>query len=436
MKQVVALLTLLALIFGTVPAVAVEPEEGPVRDTWARTDLPVKDGVVSRTWMWGPEALSGPMIEPYEETPGGSRPVQYFDKARMEITHPDGDPESIWYVTNGLLVVEMITGNVQVGDAGFVAREPAQINVAGDPDVAGGITYALLAEHLDSGPWGDGTIFDGQIHPDGTITVEPELAEFGIYNATFDLVTNHSIAWPFFDFMTAQGTVFENGRFVTDDLFENLYFATGRPITEPYWAEVQVAGTVKWVLIQAFERRILTFTPDNPEGWQVEAGNVGRHYFEWRYADDPEAPSEPEPEPTPGRSIEIDVEGIEVDFGDTVGDTTFGLRFIGAATGDVEGAIEVSLDYSPPNPGPNVVNVIVGGSWSITSPVGAVGGEITGGSATWDEDVSEAAVEATFAISEATGEFSGYAGQGAFTGTLSHLSFPPRIGGTLVFTLE
>ena len=39
------------------------------------------------------------------------------------------------------------------------------------------------------------------------------------------------------------------------------------------------------MLIQCFERRCLTYTPGNPDGWQVEAGNVGQHYFHWRYGD-------------------------------------------------------------------------------------------------------------------------------------------------------
>jgi DNA-binding beta-propeller fold protein YncE len=38
--------------------------------------------------------------------------------------------------------------------------------------------------------------------------------------------------------------------------------------------------------MQCFERRCLTYTPDNSAGWQVEAGNVGQHYYAWRYADD------------------------------------------------------------------------------------------------------------------------------------------------------
>jgi hypothetical protein len=35
--------------------------------------------------------------------------------------------------------------------------------------------------------------------------------------------------------------------------------------------------------VQAFERRVLTYNPDNSDGWKVEAGNVGQHYYQWRY---------------------------------------------------------------------------------------------------------------------------------------------------------
>ena len=37
------------------------------------------------------------------------------------------------------------------------------------------------------------------------------------------------------------------------------------------------------MLIQAFERRVLTYAPEQPKGWQVQMGNIGQHYFEWRY---------------------------------------------------------------------------------------------------------------------------------------------------------
>jgi plastocyanin len=44
-----------------------------------------------------------------------------------------------------------------------------------------------------------------------------------------------------------------------------------------------VGGVVKDVLVQAFERRVLTYTPANSPAFQVEMGNVGRHYYLWRY---------------------------------------------------------------------------------------------------------------------------------------------------------
>jgi hypothetical protein len=31
------------------------------------------------------------------------------------------------------------------------------------------------------------------------------------------------------------------------------------------------------------ERRILTYAPGFPPGGQIQQGNVGLHYFEWRY---------------------------------------------------------------------------------------------------------------------------------------------------------
>ena len=34
------------------------------------------------------------------------------------------------------------------------------------------------------------------------------------------------------------------------------------------------------------QKSVLTYSPDNPSGWQVEMGNVGRHYYLWRYGDD------------------------------------------------------------------------------------------------------------------------------------------------------
>jgi hypothetical protein len=104
--------------------------------------------------------------------------VQYFDKARMEISDPGAEAEDIWHVTNGLLVVELMSGRLRASESRLELHEPARIGVAGDP------------------------------------------------------------------------------------------------------APVEV-------LVLCFERRCLTFTPDKAPGWRVESGNVGRHYYEWRYGRPP-----------------------------------------------------------------------------------------------------------------------------------------------------
>jgi hypothetical protein len=253
------------------------------RQTWLRTDKPVYTREASRTWLWGPEAFTAAIPEEYAESPGGIRTVQYYDKSRMEITHPAGDPSSIWYVTNGLLVTELITGRQQVGDAAFIELSPAQVNVAGDTNDVDGPTYATFGALLDAAPLAPGTAIRQRLDRAGNVSDDPALEAENVIAAVVDDVTNHAVAAPFWAFMNAAGTIWENGAYRTANLFANPYYATGRPISEPYWADVKVGGTVKLVLVQCFERRCLTYTSGNPEGWQVEAGNVGRHYHSWRY---------------------------------------------------------------------------------------------------------------------------------------------------------
>ena len=286
--QIIASLLVLILISVSVYSVlAAPPGNEAFQGTWQHTDRPVLDGVTARTWMWGPEAFTEVILEPYSETPSGMREVQYFDKARMEITNPDADASSTWYVTNGLLVVELISGNLQNGDATFEQRSPATVNVAGDADDQSGPTYATFASLLAAEPLEPGTTVSQRIDRNATVTDDPALASQGVTVAIVDEVTNHAIAAPFWDFMNANGTVYEGGQFIDSLLFENPYFATGRPITEAYWANVKVAGTYRDVLMQCFERRCLTYTPGNPDGFVVEAGNVGQHYYSWRYGQQP-----------------------------------------------------------------------------------------------------------------------------------------------------
>ena len=94
--------------------------------------------------MWGPAGFQTKQ-EAYAESPGWQRTVVYFDKSRIEITNPSGDKNSQWFITNGLLTKELITGQMQVGDSSFETRSPAQIPVAGDPDDTNGPTYASFS---------------------------------------------------------------------------------------------------------------------------------------------------------------------------------------------------------------------------------------------------------------------------------------------------
>ncbi|HUZ03363.1 MAG TPA: hypothetical protein VMU89_23715, partial [Thermomicrobiaceae bacterium] len=82
-------------------------------------------------------------------------------------------------------------------------------------------------------------------------------------------------------------------------------YATGYPLTEAYWTSVLVGGVSRQVLVQVFERRVLTYTPANPSGWQVEAGNVGQHYYTWRYLQLKQPVDEPIVSPLPITSVDV-----------------------------------------------------------------------------------------------------------------------------------
>ncbi|RIK40002.1 MAG: hypothetical protein DCC58_14500 [Chloroflexi bacterium] len=264
------------------PAGRIVPANSAFLRTWERTDRPVAEGRATRTWMWGPEPFTEALMEPYAESPGGMRQVQYYDKSRMEITDPGADQNSVWYVTNGLLVNELMTGQMQTGHTSFEQRSPAQVNVAGDSDDPDGPTYATFAGVRNLSTGGPGAVITRTITRGGTVGNNPALAQHNVTEAQFTSETNHWIAAPFWAFMNSSGTVYENGQFNTAALFLNAYYATGFPVTDAYWARVRVGGTQKDVLAQCFERRCLTYTPDNPPEWRVEMGNVGRHYHAWR----------------------------------------------------------------------------------------------------------------------------------------------------------
>lgn len=288
-----AIVVVLTALLGTAGISAQAEIDPAMAALWERSDLPVANLSVSRSWLWGPQA-NHVLYEPYvaETLDDGQRLVAYFDKSRMEINDPGGDPDSIWHVTNGLLVVELVTGRIQIGANEFEPAIPSRLNVVGDQG-ATSPTYSDIEENLDQEPHAEGELIDsyytwfaagpgftGKIAwaiIDGS-TDETILSQ-DIRAAHYVPETNHTIAAPFWEFMNSTGPVYEDGQYVEGPLFHNPFLATGLPITEANWTQ-EAEGAV---LFQCFERRCLTYTPSNPEGWQVEAGNVGQHYWTWRH---------------------------------------------------------------------------------------------------------------------------------------------------------
>lgn len=252
---------------------------------WYYSDLAISQNQTQRSWEWGPKP--GVVLrEPYAETPGGMRQVQYFDKSRMEINNPKSDRTSQWFVTNGLLVKEMITGQIAMGENAFDQRNPANIQLAGDLTPSNKApTYARLAPLITNGPNNQAPDLTGQVVKQEltsagqvvAMTAPPELLK----NAVYIKETGHNIPLVFYDYMNGTGDIYDDG--YKQGPLRNWLFSMGYPLSEPYWVSAQVGGVEQLVLVQAFERRVLTYTPSNAPEWRVEMANVGQHYYLWRY---------------------------------------------------------------------------------------------------------------------------------------------------------
>ena len=254
---------------------------------WARSDRPVVRQQAQRSWLWGPTGLMA-RSEAYLQIGGGMRQVQYFDKGRMEINNPAADPRSAWYVTSGLLVRELITGQMQVGNVDFIDRESSDVGITGDSSDRNGPTYASFATVVTArAPNRIGEYVDARIGRNGAVSpydaTDVAAARIGYYSAT----TGHNIPQVFSDYLNSTDVVYINGRSQRGALMDNWVATMGYPLSEAYWTKTTIDGIEQWVMVQPFERRVLTYVPNNPAGWQIEQGNVGRHYYRWRYGVDP-----------------------------------------------------------------------------------------------------------------------------------------------------
>ena len=259
-------------------------------EVWRSADMAVQQGRTTRSWTWGPKPWFD-YKEIYKQSPKGLRQVQYFDKARMEINDPRTTSGPLGGVTNGLLVVELVSGRIKLGDdpgpAENFRSSNADIPVAGNPPLHNqfNLSTPVYANFVDIA-----TVDNGYRDPSkigqrvGTTLARQEpyslnvlsrgfrqdLAELpGTDIVAYEPATGHNIPRVFHDFIDA-GPV---ARIV----------AFGHPISDAYWITARVGEQDKDVLVQLFERRTVTYTPSNPAAFRVEMGNVGQHYFSWRY---------------------------------------------------------------------------------------------------------------------------------------------------------
>ena len=117
----------------TTEALAPAEADRAFGELWNRTDRPVAEGADGRSWMWGPKSFATGS-EAYTESPGGRRVVQYWDKSRMEITNPVANRDELWFVTNGLLAKELVSGQLQTGQVRTSSSASRRhMPVVGDP---------------------------------------------------------------------------------------------------------------------------------------------------------------------------------------------------------------------------------------------------------------------------------------------------------------
>jgi hypothetical protein len=292
-------LALMGLIFPftlAVASAATEPDYGGVpqfRERWVAQDKLVGDPGINRPYTWGPNAPGAPttLSEPYVESPGGTRRVLYLDKARMEINNP-----ATGFVTTGLAVKELVSGKRQDGNNTFVTLTPSQTQVAGDPvsvnpnsPVYASFQGVVTLGNADanSKPNAVGSVINQFIAKNGTVStiVPPVSITIGAYQE----LTGHNIAAPFEAFKNqsgpvtnpANGATIPNQPIYTVDPTSNVF---GLAISDPYWVSTKIAGVEQTVLVQLFERRVLTYNPALATN-RVEMGNLGQHYYQWRYVE-------------------------------------------------------------------------------------------------------------------------------------------------------
>lgn len=175
-----------------------------------------------------------------------SFPSQYLEKGRIE-DHAAEVSDANWRFMYGLLVDELQEARAALPVGGEVSS----------------ISYADLYGH--SRP-------EARTAPPagftGGVAVNDDGSAFLRYHYELKPTAGHNVPKLYWDYLNRT------------DLFPGGWLHDiGLPITEAIWAVVD-KGEEKGmkILIQAFQRTVLTYDPANPPDWQVERANVGTDY--------------------------------------------------------------------------------------------------------------------------------------------------------------
>ena len=295
------------------PAAAPTFANGAFAAVWARTDQPVAAHAVTRGYLWGP----GPGVvkqEAYAEGTGGARLVQYFrQKGRMELKRPQTlITPSPFYVTNGLLTVELVSGRLQVGKQplhrALSRSDPARL---GHRRRGPAPTYASFTALLGNAAAQVGQAVTlrvdraGKTLPDAALDNDPAGKV-----AYYEPATGHNIPAAFWQFLNSSGPIVQAAATVAGRLSDPWFLRCRLPDQRSLLGqrENRRPGGITLVLVQLFPTaRAGPYVPSaSRPRFQVQAGNIGQHYYDWRYngAGKPAATPTPAlPPPTPAPTL-------------------------------------------------------------------------------------------------------------------------------------
>ncbi len=190
----------------------------------------------------GARVLGRPLSPPI---PLSGVPVQYFEKGRLE-DHTTGSSDPNWHLQYGLLVDELQLGLIEIPFGGDVSP----------------ITYARVNRLADPSQ---------RLPPPAAVDGVQRVADDSVFIPFSPDLTpgpGHYVPARFWEYMT-------NALYFPGGWLHDL----GLPITEAIQLDVVKHGQgQRTVLVQAFQRTVLTLDAANPPDWQVERANVGTDY--------------------------------------------------------------------------------------------------------------------------------------------------------------